>query len=196
MLDSDIRLLIDKLETYNDDELKKLVYKLIEERNSLANKMNIDTLSGVYNRGVINSINDFNIAVMCDIDNFKGINDTYGHLVGDQIIKGVADVLKNNTRSNDYVCRYGGDEFFIAFSGCSLDVVVDRMQKILKDVSDMVKLPDRAVTLSVGIAEKEKEEDINSAISKADSALYQSKQGGKNKVSIYKQLESDVSKKM
>ena len=79
---------------------------------------------------ILSEIKKVTGVLMIDIDNFKSINDTYGHDAGDYAIKEVAQVIKNTTRSSDYVCRYGGDEFMIAFVDCPAQVVKERAEKI------------------------------------------------------------------
>ncbi len=174
-----------KLEKYNDSELTELVYSLIEEQKILNNEIRIDSLTGAYNRRIIETINNCSIMVMCDIDNFKNINDTYGHDIGDEVIKKVSDIISSNIRSNDYICRYGGDEFLIAFTKCDSNIAKERMEKIQKDILMLIELPNCDVTISVGISRYSTTEDIKILIKEADYALYESKSYGKDKITIY-----------
>ena len=180
-----IKEIINRLENVDDEFLKSLVYKLIEERNNLNDKTKIDPLTGIYNRRIIENIKNFSVIVMCDIDNFKDINDRFGHNVGDEIIKGVASILKNSIRDSDYVCRFGGDEFFISFYGCDLETVKKRMNYILYDISNTLIIPNKIVTISAGLSVKEDGQNIEDIIKEADDALYESKRNGKNFVSIF-----------
>lgn len=180
-----INRLIRKIKEIDDPELTELVYELIEERHNLNNEIKIDSLTGTYNRRIIETITNCSIMVMCDIDNFKNINDTYGHSTGDEVIKQVAQIISSNIRGNDYVCRYGGDEFLIAFTKCNGDIAKERMKKIQKDILMLITLPDFEVTISVGISKHSEQEDINALIKEADDALYESKTYGKDKITVY-----------
>lgn len=179
-----IQKIVDGIE-YLDSDLKKLIYRLIDERNYLANIVNIDPLTGLYNRRFLERIRECKIALICDIDDFKTINDTYGHDVGDYVIKGISNVLRNNTRINDYVCRLGGDEFFICFTGCDYDFIYDRCEKIKKEINDSIKLPNHKVTISIGCAFNKDNESLETLMKKADEALYESKNSGKNQFTCY-----------
>lgn len=181
-----IKRLKEKLATIDDIELSILVNKLINEREELLKSVKLDSLTGVYNRNVLNEIDDFNVVVILDIDNFKAINDTYGHDSGDVALKTISKVLLTNTRINDYVCRYGGDEFLIIFNGCDLDVVCHRLEKIKMELAKPIRNEDFSITLSDGIAVREDDESLEDTITNADIALYMSKMNGKNQFSVYR----------
>ena len=186
--DAYISRLLEKLSTVEDKELIGLVRKLIEERNYLSQIANIDTLTGLNNRRVLGRIRDFGSILMCDIDNFKAINDNYGHDIGDMAIKGVGQILQESVRTADYVCRFGGDEFIIIFSNsCTEEVVKERAEEIRQKVKDKLRLGDHQITLSMGVAKREAEEKIEDVMKKADAALYASKSAGKDRISVYEQ---------
>ena len=185
--DDYVGIIESKINEINDDELKKLIHKLIDDRNYLATIVNIDPLTGLYNRRILERIRDCNIALMCDIDNFKEINDTYGHDVGDYVIKNIASVLRENTRINDYVCRLGGDEFFVGFTNCEYDFIFERCEKIKQEISKRIKLPDKKVTISIGIAFNKNNESISELMKKADDALYESKNNNKDTITLYEE---------
>lgn len=184
-----IEKLIKKVETV-DDELKEMVLKLIEERNRLINTVNIDPLTGLNNRRVLDKIRNHKFVSMIDIDNFKTINDTYGHNVGDRIINTIGIILKNNIRSDDFVIRYGGDEFLVIFTGGDLKKVNKRMQQIQKEIREKIKILGYDVTISVGIASCEYNTSIHDTIKKADEMMYYSKKSGKNTISSYEKDSS------
>ena len=171
----------------DNPELKVLVNKLIRERDYLEDIASIDPLTGLYNRRILTHIRECSAIVMCDIDSFKKINDRYGHDEGDRIIKIVSQIIKKNVRVNDYVCRYGGDEFFIAFVNCPEEVVLDRLELIRSEVEETVELPDvdDSVTLSIGVAMINGTDTIDELRNKADSALYKSKNAGKNQITKF-----------
>ena len=186
-----ISRILEKLEKVEDKELVLLVKKLIDERNYLSEIANIDTLTGLNNRRILERIRECSGVVMCDIDDFKKVNDTYGHDIGDTVIKRVTEIIKENTRSKDYVCRFGGDEFFIGFVECPEKIIDERIEKIRREVSNdrlLTKLKDK-VTISFGFVINYNLEDLDSLIKKADKALYESKKNGRNKITKYEQIK-------
>lgn len=186
-----INRILEKLEKVEDKELVLLVKKLIDERNYLSEIANIDTLTGLNNRRILERIRECSGVVMCDIDDFKKVNDTYGHDIGDTVIKRVTEIIKENTRSKDYVCRFGGDEFFIGFVECPENIIDERIEKIRREVSNdrlLTKLKDK-VTISFGFVINYNLEDLDSLIKKADKALYESKKNGRNKITKYEQIK-------
>lgn len=183
-----IEKLYEKLDTVDDPEFKKLVVKLIEERNYLTNAASIDPLSGLYNRRVLENIRNYELVSMIDVDNFKTINDSFGHDVGDRVIRIVSSIIKNNSRGNDYVIRYGGDEFLVVFTGGDLKTIKERMEKIRKEVSEQIKLPNFNLTLSIGVSPYEPGCTLEDSIKKADEIMYYSKTSGKDKISTYEEI--------
>jgi diguanylate cyclase (GGDEF)-like protein len=127
--------------------------------------------------------------IMLDIDNFKQLNDTHGHPVGDQALKRIADVIKASTRAQDICSRFGGDEFIVMLPGAGVTTAELVAERIRSDVERILLLNDDALpvtmTVSVGIATGcgggATADDL---IYRADKALYRSKDEGKNRVSI------------
>lgn len=121
--------------------------------------------------------------ILMDIDHFKGVNDTYGHDVGDKVLLKVADAISRTIRGSDAGCRWGGDEFFIILAGASLDVA-GRVGERIRRCVEASEMPfDRTVTVSVGVATFDVERDNELQLFKnADEALYQAKKAGRNKV--------------
>lgn len=134
--------------------------------------------AGRYNKGLS--------VVMADLDRFKRINDTYGHTVGDRVLKVVSKFFLKNIRDIDIISRYGGEEFLILLPEATKDeayTVSERLRKKLAEfkVDDLPQL-----TVSLGIASyPEDGKDVEGLIKKADAALYAAKQSGRNKVVIY-----------
>ncbi len=127
----------------------------------------------------------YGVSLMVDIDNFKKINDTYGHLTGDAVIHYVATQLSKMVRANDIVCRFGGEEFivFLYDQDCAGgEEVAERMRKAI--AMDPVYFQDHAVsvTVSIGGSLKERLNDVTEAIQRADDALYRAKSAGRNRI--------------
>lgn len=180
-----INTIKEKLKDINDPELVDLINRLINERTYLAETINIDPLTGLYNRRVLQNVRDIGAVIMCDIDYFKTVNDSFGHDTGDVVIKKVAQIIMNNVRIGDVVCRYGGDEYLILFSTFNQEVVRNRIMKICNDVKRIIKLPNFQVSLSVGVSFANENEDVETMITRADKALYHSKENGKDQISYY-----------
>lgn len=122
---------------------------------------------------------------MFDIDNFKSINDTYGHNIGDQVLKITIDTIKNHIRKTDTLGRFGGEEFMIICPGINDEGarnIAEKIRKLVKDIK-VEGIPE--ITISVGVAEYFPDESITDFIKKADIALYSAKKKGKNRVEIY-----------
>ena len=130
-----------------------------------------------------------------DIDHFKAFNDTYGHLVGDQVIKYVARELSGCTKGRDLVARYGGEEFAMVLPTTPLDgayALTDGIRKLIEGQSQVESrfgVDVRGVTVSAGIALYRSGETIDSFISRADQCLYASKTRGRNRVTSETGLE-------
>lgn len=132
------------------------------------------------------------ILVMLDVDDFKRINDSYGHVVGDFVISGIARCLNSSFRNSDIIGRFGGDEFVI-FMPFTHDVVIaqSRVKKVLSLMAETIELPNEndKVTGSFGIAVcSEFGDTYDDLFRKADYALYQAKSGGKNQFSVYESM--------
>lgn len=128
------------------------------------------------------------VVVMCDIDDFKKVNDMYGHQIGDNAIKLLGELIKKNIGENDFAGRYGGEEFLIVFNTSDVEYVKERMDifnLVLNQYTSFLQL-----SLSIGIYKYEPGvEQIDEAIKKADEALYFVKRNGKNASMIYKNMQ-------
>jgi diguanylate cyclase (GGDEF)-like protein/PAS domain S-box-containing protein len=118
--------------------------------------------------------------VMLDIDDFKKINDTHGHITGDLVLKAISSALKEEARSSDNVIRWGGEEFLIIVPDATLKETLVLTERIRKRISDQVIGEVGQVTASFGVAEMVKDETTISLINRADKALYKAKLSGKN----------------
>lgn len=121
-----------------------------------------------------------------DVDNFKSINDSFGHEVGDKVLVEVAQVVVNTVRGNDIVGRIGGEEFVAALPGADISVAQEIAERIRHKVETMniPHLQGLCVTVSIGIVTRENEHELEELIKEADKAMYQAKQSGKNRVQV------------
>ena len=152
----------------------------------------IDSLTGLLNRGSLFSQGEKLFAeaskakrglcvILLDIDNFKKVNDTYGHQVGDETLKAISLVLKTHSRKADLVSRYGGEEFLICLANTKIDEAYILAERIRIDVTKLkIKKITSPITISIGCAEYKKSENFEKTIDRADKLLYEAKANGKN----------------
>ncbi|XBS71331.1 GGDEF domain-containing protein [Acerihabitans sp. KWT182] len=123
---------------------------------------------------------------LIDLDDFKQVNDRYGHLIGDRLLFEIADVFRNTTRARDFIGRYGGEEFMIFIRQGDPLAVYQCCQRIRKAIADTLFLADSAqpfkLTVSIGVGMYHAGDDLMACIHQADVALYQAKRRGKNTV--------------
>ena len=120
---------------------------------------------------------------MIDIDNFKSINDTYGHQVGDCVIKSLANCLTNCTRGSDYVFRYGGEEFTVLLSNTDIKgakQLAERMRAAVENVVCICDDVNVSYTVSIGVTQLGNNDTVTKLFTRADKALYNAKKAGKN----------------
>ncbi len=153
-----------------------------------------DNLTGLYNRDKLNEFLEYEVEVvnryktplsliMFDIDHFKRVNDTYGHLVGDHILKEIAMLVQSYIRHTDLLARWGGEEFIIASPSTPLQSA-KIMAENIRQVIENEEFPEVGnITCSFGVAEFQKGETITNLLDEADKQLYRSKEGGRNRVS-------------
>ncbi len=153
-----------------------------------AHAANIDPMTNIYNRrGCMSRLGNGNkrfALIFIDIDKFKQINDTYGHEKGDEVIKTVARIISTHIRKEDIFCRYGGDEFLLFIANASHEQARKIAEKLRKhiDIHRFDGVED--VTVSIGIAIRQRNESIGSLINRADKNLYRAKSGGRNRVIV------------
>jgi len=123
--------------------------------------------------------------VMADIDHFKSVNDNYGHLAGDGVLKEVAKRIKNSLRGFDIVGRYGGEEFLLILHHAELPtarMVAERIRSRIAATPIDLAAEILDVTISMGVAMAKPDEAVNSLVERADKALYNAKENGRNQV--------------
>jgi diguanylate cyclase (GGDEF)-like protein len=143
--------------------------------------------------------NQYSIGVlMMDIDHFKSVNDTYGHPIGDVVIKGIADTISKEIRGDiDIVARFGGEEFVVALIDTDAEGMVETAERIRKSVQKLVFDVHQAeplrVTVSIGafLLSPGFNGDLQKAVNNADQALYRAKEGGRNQVVQFQATEPE-----
>jgi len=184
------------------EQSKQEVEKLNRELESAKGEAMIDPMTGILNRRgfekTTSRILDESTAsgketclLMVDIDHFKKINDTYGHLVGDKVIRAVAEMLKSKVKGQDSVARLGGEEFAVLLPetpAAGAFAVAEHIRQSIEN-GKIRRIDSQetigAVTVSIGIASILPDEDINQLLNQADKALYASKTQGRNRTTIY-----------
>ena len=162
-------------------------YKMLSERDTatgLLNKVTFHELSARILQATTESVNGL---MIIDIDDFKQLNDEYGHLSGDNIIKCIAEVLKNSLRNTDIIGRFGGDEFVVLMAQIpNAQIAKKKAAEIIKSVNfSCLHQYDISVTVSIGIAFSDGDDNEEAMFARADQALYDAKRMGKGKSVVY-----------
>ena len=169
------------------NSLSYLIY-LNMENNNLKLVSSVDKLTDIFTRKyfeqklveILNNLNKTNESfsvLMLDIDNFKSVNDTFGHLKGDEVLSQVANTVKNSVRNTDLVGRYGGEEFIVLLSNSTITLGESIAEKIRTNIENMI-IPgiNRSITVSIGLSQYPNHGQFkDDLINKADQALYYSK---------------------
>lgn len=186
------KMLVQSLQRSIESEQELLIQNIIMDRMS-----KMDPLTGLYNHKSFQEYFDkltspeqskafpFQLAVI-DIDNFKRVNDTYGHAVGDIALKQVASSIQEHMEPNDFAARYGGEEFVVLLHEPSVEAAYSKLERIRKQIArtpidEMNRLP---VTVSIGLHAYTGQESKVDCFAKADGALYASKNEGKNRITV------------
>lgn len=174
-------------------EVRQLYQHLQKHFQLLNNQIQQDGLTGLANRRAFDQ--EINILVkqkilfsliMIDIDHFKKVNDVYGHLVGDDVLRFLASIMHDISREEDLCYRYGGEEFAILLKEKGVEDAFALAERLRIKVSETISPAGEAITISLGISSSRKDDLYPEMIIKrADSALYQSKNEGRNRTTIY-----------
>jgi len=172
------------------------ITKMQEQHIEISQKAFYDNLTGIYNRNKFNELvsNEIKRAnrgnhpfscILFDIDHFKKFNDTFGHLIGDEILKIIAQTINNRLRATDYFSRWGGEEFVLILT----DTTITNAKIIAEDIRKMVENIHHNiagnVTISIGLTEYRPGDNIETIIHRCDIALYLAKANGRNQVAVY-----------
>ncbi len=159
----------------------------------------VDPMTGLHNRRWLeemytreinrSNVGDFKLtAFMLDIDHFKNVNDTYGHLAGDQVLISVAQALVKCLRPSDMPVRYGGEEFSVFLPGTTSEnarIIAERIRSSIENMSIVLHSGKVIqVTVSIGFAERVQDDTVTSIIERADQALYHAKENGRNRACL------------
>lgn len=120
--------------------------------------------------------------VLFDVDNFKHINDTYGHITGDIVLQRIAGVVKNTVRTTDLACRWGGEEFIVIYPLTNIAQAAEASEKIRKQINELTFDSIKNVSCSFGVAQFDVDDTMQSLLARADQAMYKAKKSGKNRV--------------
>ena len=199
------KLVISRKTEFSDNEKEKInrlailllfpINNILNYRQAIANA-NIDPITKLNNRMLFNKIleqeidfaqryNQKLLMMMIDLDNFKKINDEYGHIVGDIMLKNVSGFLKKFMRRSDLVFRYGGDEFCIILRNTTLNGANELANRIRKSINNEIFTcgdHEIKITVSIGLVKIHEEDDSIKFIERADRLLYEAKDIGRNSV--------------
>lgn len=178
-------------------ESGKRLREVLRKYSTAVERSHTDALTGIYNRNASESIITGVLKsqpmakhafIIIDVDNFKSINDNFGHDIGDEALINVADIIKHSFRDSDVVSRFGGDEFCVFMTNIpGSEIAYEKCISLCTRINARYSESDTvAVSVSIGVAISEGDSDTaQSLFKKADLALYDSKRNGKNRVSIY-----------
>jgi two-component system cell cycle response regulator len=182
--------------------------RLVEAREEMRFKATHDTLTSLWNRGVIMDLLGRELSrshrersstaiLLCDLDHFKSVNDTYGHTTGDEVLQEASRRLLGSVRSYDFVGRYGGEEFLVVLNNCDPDCAVDRAEEIRKAMSKSpVHTSSGPIPVSVSIGILISVEwglrPVEELLNEVDAALYAAKAAGRNCVKLAKPSISQI----
>ena len=153
-----------------------------------------DVLTGTQNRKALDNydetLDDTYTAVMCDIDFFKKVNDTYGHDAGDEVIKLMANLLLKSVRLGDVVIRWGGEEFLMLLKGVDCNKIISRINDVRRSIEEHTIIYDNKqinITASFGLCDTSHSHNLHELQKAADKALYYSKNNGRNISTVYRE---------
>lgn len=168
--------------------------RLYNQNKQLDTIANTDPLTGLYNRRtmtkhIMDFFSDYKITkhpfsiILCDIDDFKVINDTYGHEGGDEVLRSLSRIFENLTRDKDFLCRWGGEEFLILLKNTDLTLartIADRIRVNVENSEIIYNDNTIKITITLGVASVTEEQDYDVLFKLADERLYKGKNIGKN----------------
>lgn len=194
----DMSLAIEAYESREKFDFGRRILALTRKQASLQKLADTDTLTGVLRRKPILDLVKEKLALssddqpvyvlLADLDYFKKVNDTYGHLVGDFVLKDTVDRIRATVRRINPVGRYGGEEFLILLSEANLEQATSIAERVRERIaSEPIQADEHTIpiTLSIGIGAASSRDGLTELIARADKALYNAKRSGRNRVEYY-----------
>lgn len=178
-----------------EDEIGDVAKASVNMQRSLRNLIVKDSLTDLYNRRYCNQ-NLKNISeqyiktgepytlAIADIDFFKKVNDTYGHIAGDEVLVSVAQIMKKNMAGKGFAARWGGEEFLLVYTGCDMETTLTYLEMLVEAIREMrVEYDDKAIkiTISIGVATGNGD-SVDKVLCTADNRLYHAKKEGRDRV--------------
>lgn len=166
-----------------------------EQSLEVSYKAYVDSLTGISNRNKFEEVFDYEYKVftryktpfclaVLDIDHFKKFNDTYGHLIGDEVLSLMANEVNDNTRETDTFARWGGEEFILLMSNTKIeeaDIICEKLRVIVENICHIIA---GKITCSFGVTQIKENDSLKSIMNRSDEALYEAKAAGRNRVII------------
>jgi len=187
-----------EIQTHMSEEVHRandIITKLTKQVKHLEEKTNLDALTKVFNRRALGTYLDnlcsskktpFNFHIlMIDVDNFKTINDTHGHVAGDKVLIYLASILKKTLRDGDKIFRFGGEEFVIILNRIDdthCKIITKRLLQLVRDNKLIYKGKNIRTTISIGTTKFVKDDIPDTLLHRADKALYKAKSNGKDQM--------------
>jgi len=188
------------IQAHLSDEVSRaneVIYTLLEQVKTLEIKTSLDPLTKTYNRYALHEhirallekdkLNFEIFALMVDVDNFKLINDKFGHIAGDKVLIFLAKLFKKALREGDRVYRFGGEEFIILLNRTDIEgahLVAERLLTLCRNNKPLFQNQQIAVTLSIGMTKIKEKDTIDTIIERSDTALYRAKNNGKDRLEM------------
>ncbi len=188
------------IQAHLSDEVSRaneVIYTLLEQVKTLEIKTSLDPLTKTYNRYALHEhirtllekeqLNFEIFALMVDVDNFKLINDKFGHIAGDKVLIFLAKLFKKALRDGDRVYRFGGEEFIILLNRTDMEgarMVAERLLMLCRNNKPLFQNQQITVTLSIGMTKIKEKDTIDTIIERSDTALYRAKNNGKDRLEV------------
>lgn len=192
---SDVKKKVDVLEPRFKEQVSEILDNIGNSLSALYDVATRDEKTGVYNHRFFRNVLDLEIEkakrkkeklclIVVDVDFFKKVNDKFGHLVGDKILKELAKNLESQLRKYDVLSRFGGEEFFVMLPETSIQKAKKIAERLRKNLWKNKVLKKYEITISLGVTEFKQRDSVDKMVHRADKALYKSKDCGRNCVNV------------